>query len=140
MEIRETRDRIAIELDPRHIVTHDRVLTPLSQRITLSEHRPPRGAGVKRSDPHPEELALVEAAPEIAPYISALKQKGRKVVALALRQLLRLLREYPRESFLTAVAEAARYGLYDLDRLERMILRRRGPRLFSDRRKGAARQ
>ncbi len=45
VEIRETRDRIAIELDPRHIVTHDRVLTPLSQRITLSEHRPPRGAG-----------------------------------------------------------------------------------------------
>src|SRR5207248_737190 len=71
---------------PRHIVTHGRVLTPLSQRITLAEHRPPRGAGVKRSDPHPEELALVEAAPEIAPYISALKQKGRKAVALALRQ------------------------------------------------------
>jgi hypothetical protein len=62
VEVRETRDRIAIELDPRHIVTHDRVLTPLSQRITLAEHRPPRGAGVKRSDPHPEELALVEAA------------------------------------------------------------------------------
>jgi hypothetical protein len=34
------------------------------------------------------------------------------------------LREYPREPFLAAVAEAARYGLYDLDRLERMILRR----------------
>ena len=62
--------------------------------------------------------------PEIAPYITALKQKGRKVVALALRQLLRLLREYPREPFLASVAEAARYGLYDLDRLERMILRR----------------
>ena len=43
---------------------------------------------------------------------------------LALRQLLRLLREYPREPFLAAVEEAARYGLYDLDRLERMILRR----------------
>ena len=38
--------------------------------------------------------------------------------------MLRLLREYPREPFLAAVAEAARYGLYDLDRLERMILRR----------------
>jgi len=124
VEIRETRDQIAIELDARHIVTHDRVLTPLSQRITLAEHKPPRGEGVKRSDPHPEEQVLVEAAPEIAPYITALKQKGRKVVALALRQLLRLLREYPREPFLAAVAEAARYGLYDLDRLERMILRR----------------
>jgi hypothetical protein len=39
-------------------------------------------------------------------------------------QLLRLLREYPREPFLAAVREAAQYGLYDLDRLERMILRR----------------
>jgi hypothetical protein len=64
------------------------------------------------------------AALETALYMAALKQKSRKVVALALRQLLRLLREYPREPFLAAVQEAARYGLYDLDRLERMILRR----------------
>ena len=35
-----------------------------------------------------------------------------------------LLKEYPPEPFLAAVREAARYGLYDLDRLERMILRR----------------
>jgi hypothetical protein len=35
-----------------------------------------------------------------------------------------MVREYPREPFLSAVTEAAHYGLYDLDRLERMILRR----------------
>src|SRR3954453_15027826 len=124
VEVRETRDKIEIEMDARHIVTHVRAVTPLSQRITLAAHRPPRGEGVKRSDPHPEEKAIVEAAPETALYVAALKQKGRKVVALALRQLLRLLREYPREPFLAAVREAAQYGLYDLDRLERMILRR----------------
>jgi transposase len=124
VEVRETRDKIEIEMDARHIVTHARAVTPLSQRVTLAAHRPPRGEGVKRSDPHPEEKAIVEVAPETAPYVAALKQKSRKVVALALRQLLRLLREYPREPFLAAVQEAARYGLYDLDRLERMILRR----------------
>jgi transposase len=124
VEARETRDKIEIELDARNIVAHARVVEPMQQRITLAEHRPPRGQGVKRSDPHPEEKAIVEAAPEIEPYVTALKQKGRKVVALALRQLLRLLREYPREPFLAAVREAAQYGLYDLDRLERMILRR----------------
>src|SRR4051794_27734437 len=96
VEVRETRDKLEIELDARHIVTHDRALTPLHQRITLAEHKPPRGEGLRRSDPHPEEQALVTAAPEIAPYVAALKQKGRKVVALALRQLLRLLRDYPR--------------------------------------------
>jgi Homeodomain-like domain len=124
VEVRETRDKIEIEMDARHIVTHVRAVTPLSQRVTLAAHRPPRGEDVKRSDPHPEEKAIVEAAPETELYVAALKQKSRKVVALALRQLLRLLREYPREPFLAAVQEAARYGLYDLDRLERMILRR----------------
>jgi transposase len=124
VEVRETRAKIEIELDARHLVTHIRAVIPQSQRITLAEHRPPRGEGVKRSDPHPEEQAILQAAPEIAVYVTALKQKGRKVVALALRQLLRLLKEYPREPFLAAVREAAQYGLYDLDRLERMILRR----------------
>ena len=123
VEVRETRDKIEIELDARHIVAHVRAVTPQAQRITLAAHRPPRGAGVKR-DPHPEEQAILLAAPEIAAYVTALKQKGRKVVALALRQLLRLLKEYPREPFLAAVREAAQYGLYDLDRLERMILHR----------------
>ena len=56
--------------------------------------------------------------------MAALKTKGRKVVTLALRQLLRLVKEYPREPLLGAVGEATQYGLYDLDRLERMILRR----------------
>jgi transposase len=124
VEVRETKDNIEIQLDARHIVTHVRAWGPHPQRITLAEHKPPRGEGVKRSHPHPEEQAILHAAPELAAYVTALKQKGRKVVALALRQLLRLLKEYPREPFLAAVGEAAQYGLYDLDRLERMILRR----------------
>ena len=62
--------------------------------------------------------------PELADYVGALKQRSRKVITLALRQLLRLVREYPRQPLLSAVREASHYGLYDLDRLERMILRR----------------
>ena len=62
--------------------------------------------------------------PGCLPRRTPLRGSGRKVPGLALRQLLRLVREYPREPLLAAVREAARYGLYDLDRLERMILRR----------------
>jgi hypothetical protein len=47
---------------------------------------------------------------------------GRKRPTLSCK--LPLVREYPREPLLGAVSEACRYGLYDLDRLERMILRR----------------
>ena len=74
--------------------------------------------------PRSKQQAIVAATPEIETYVENLKRSGRKVTGLALRQLLRLLREYPREPFLAAIAEAAHYGLYDLDRVERMILRR----------------
>jgi transposase len=124
VEVRETRDNIEIQLDARHLVTHARIAEAEHQRVMLAAHRPPRGQGVQRPDPHPEEKAILAAAPELADYVAAVKQRGRKVVTFALRQLLRLVREYPREPLLGAVQEAARYGLYDLDRLERMILRR----------------
>ncbi len=124
MEVRETRDHVESELDARHIVKHKRIPTPDQVRVTLPEHRPPRGQGPGKRDPYPEETAILAAAPEIAPYVENLKRHGRKVIALVLRQLLRLLRDYPREAFLGAIEEAGRYGLYDLDRVERMILRR----------------
>jgi transposase len=123
-EVRESKGKIEIQLDARRLVTHRRIAEAENQRIMLAEHRPPRGQRAPRPDPHPEENAILAAAPELADYVAALKQRSRKVITLALRQLLRFVREYPREPLLGAVGEAARYGLYDLDRLERMILRR----------------
>lgn len=124
VEVRETRDKIELQLDARNLVTHARIAGAGYQRVMLAQHRPPRGQGVQRPDAHPEEKAILAAAPEMANYVAGMKQRGRKAPTLALRQLLRLVREYPREPLLAAVREAARYGLYDLDRLERMILRR----------------
>jgi transposase len=124
VEVRETKDKIDIQLDARRLVSHRRLAEAEHQRILLAEHRPPRGQGLPRPDPHPEEKAILAALPEMAEYVAALKQRSRKVLTLVLRQLWRLVREYPRQPLLAAVQEAARYGLYDLDRLERMILRR----------------
>jgi len=124
VEVRETKEKIEIQRDARRLVTHRRIAEAEHQRITLAEHRPVRGQRVVRPDPHPEEKAILSAAPELAEYVAGLKQRSRKVVTLALRQLLRFVREYPRDPLLGAVQEAARYGLYDLDRLERMILKR----------------
>ena len=124
VEVRETKDQIEIQLDARPLVRHRRLAETEHQRILLAEHRPPRGQGLPRPDPHPEEKAILAAVPEMAEYVAALKRRSRKVLTLVLRQLWRLVREYPRPPLLAAVEEAARYGLYDLDRLERMILRR----------------
>jgi transposase len=124
VEVRETKNQVVIQLDARNAVTHQRVAEAEYQRITVAAHRPPRGTSSPRPNPHPEEQLILQAAPEITDYVTALKQRSRKLVVLTLRQLLRLVRDYPREPLLAAVCEAAHYGLYDLDRVERMILRR----------------
>jgi len=124
VEVRETKDKVELQLDARNLVAHQRVPEAEHQRVLLPQHRPPRGQGIWRPNPYPEETLILQAAPEIADYLMALKQHSRKLVVLVLRQLLRLVREYPREPVLAAVHQAARYGLYDLDRVERMILRR----------------
>ena len=124
VQVRETKDKIEIQYGSRQSVSHARIIDPIGQRVTMREHRPVRGQGIKRSDPRPEEKTLCQLVPETAEYVQALKKRGRKPITLALRQLLRMAREYPRDAFVSALAEAARYGMYDLDRLERMVLRR----------------
>lgn len=124
VQVRETKDKIEIYYGSRQAVSHTRIIDPMGQRITVREHRPVRGHGIKRSDPRPEEKILCQLIPETAPYVQGLKKRGSRPVTLALRQLLRMAREYPRDAFLSALADAAHYGMYDLDRFERMILRR----------------
>jgi hypothetical protein len=53
-------------------------------------------------------MPSLTAAPELSDYVAGLKQQSRKVITLALRQLLRFVREYPREPLLGAVREDAR--------------------------------
>jgi transposase len=125
LEVRESQDRVVIYAGPREITTHAREVEPLSRYLFRPEHRPPRGQGGRGHDrePFPEEKDLRHRLPEIDGYLVALKRRGKLQTTLAFRQLLRMAREYPREPLLTAIQTAAHYGLYDLGRLERMVLR-----------------
>ena len=123
VEVREAQDRVEITYG-RHSVSHPRVEGATGQRVTTKEHRPPRGTGVKKTGPSPEEKTVSQLAPDLLDYVAALKKRGRKQTTLALRQLLRMIREYPQGPLREAIAEAQRYGLFDLDRVERMVLRR----------------
>jgi hypothetical protein len=124
LEVRETQDRVVIYAGPREITTHDREAEPRSRYVFRPEHRPPRGQGWRHDrEPFPEEKDLRRLLPDIEAYLDALKRRGKLQTTLALRQLLRMAREYPREPLLAAIQTAAHYGLYDLGRLERMVLR-----------------
>jgi transposase len=122
LEVRETKDRIDVYHGPRLVASHAKVLGRTFTRVTVPEHRPPRGARPS-AQPSPDEQALAQAAPPLPAYAAALKARSAGRGTLALRRLLALYREYPRVAVLQAVTLAQHYGLFDLDRLERLTLR-----------------
>ena len=123
LEVRETLERMDLYEGPRRVATHARAYGPCDTRVTDPTHRPPRGQGLsRRPQPAPEETEMLQLEPRVASYLKAFKQHiGDRRVPL--RKLLGMLREYPRDPFLSALAEAERYGLFDLNRLEKMVLR-----------------
>ena len=124
VQVRQTQDKIEIETHfSKPAVIHQRVIDPRHGKTTLQEHRIRRGQGRRRKQSGREEKLLLEITPELGPYIQQLQRKAKKHPTFALRQLLRMVREYPREPLCTAVGRAHKYGLYDLDRVESLLLR-----------------
>jgi transposase len=124
LEVRETLERVVLYDGPRRVASHARVHGPLDTRVTDPAHRPPRGQGLNRHrPPAPEQIEILEIEPRLISYLKAFKQYVGERRA-PLRRFLSMLRDYPREAFLAALAEAERYRLFDLDRLEKMVLRR----------------
>jgi transposase len=123
LEVRETKDTVEIFDGPRQLVTHKKTLDPLAARIWLKEHRPPRGEGTTARGCSAEEHELVRAVPELADYLAQLKRHAPTRGIRDVRRLARMVHDYPRGPLLDTVATASAYGLYDLDRVERMLLR-----------------
>ena len=101
------------------IATHRRCMGERDSRHTQAGHH----STPTRMKPGPaiEEMLLHDEHPTLARYAVALKQHGRGLRAL--RRLLELKRSYPAEPFLAAIEQALRYGLFDLGRVEALILK-----------------
>jgi transposase len=123
VEARETKDRIDVYDGPRRVASHQRVIESLDARVTAAEHRPPRGEGFLVRQVPTEEKRLFERVPESVAYVALLRKRGRGTLR-DLRWLLRMVDEYPRTPLIAALLEATQYGMSDLERLERMVLRR----------------
>jgi hypothetical protein len=130
VEVRQTKEQMEIYRGPRLIATHQRVIEPLRHKSRLPEHRRPHVQGPPHSDSAPEEKLLLERLPEIADYVQALKKRYPGRATLALRRLLRLVNDYPRTPLLEALQTARQYGLFDLERVETMILRKLASEYF----------
>ena len=123
VEVRQTKEHLEIYRGPRRVATHPRVLEPTGRKYRLPEHRRVRGQGPPPSAAALEEKLLLERLPEISEYLQTLKKRHAGRATVPLRHLLRLVNDYPRAPLLEALQAALHYGLFDLERVETMILR-----------------
>ena len=125
VEVRQTKEQMEIYRGPRLVAVHRRVLEPTGRKYRLPEHRYKRGQVPPRADFAPDESILLEKLPEIAAYLQALKKRYPGHYATPrLRRLLKMVNDYPRPVLLEAFETARHYGLFDLERVEKLILRK----------------
>jgi hypothetical protein len=74
--------------------------------------------------PSVEERQLCADSEVLNRYVAGLKKRSPGRGVSRLRRLLSMRRTYPREAFVAAIEKALQYGLYDLHRLEHLILER----------------
>jgi len=103
------------------IAVHRRLIGERDARSTLPGHhtipiRQGRGTAA-------EEALLAGHHPSLDRYTAALRQRGNAGNRRALRRLIEMKRTYPAGPFIAAIEQALRYGLFDLGRLEDLILK-----------------
>ncbi len=126
VEVRESKDRVRIFDGHRVVAEHRRLEEKSYARSTLPEHTQ-RGLWRRKRGNFrpelPEEQVLKAAGPELSALMAALQKKHDNRAAGFIRRLYRMYLDYPNEVLQKAVEEALQYGLLDLTRIERMVLR-----------------
>jgi hypothetical protein len=123
VEVRETRDRIQVFEGHREVANHVKVFGR-EQRVTEPSHRPPRGQGHQKAGPCREEVELLKVEPQLQGYIEVFRKRHPGRQLRLLKRLLSMVRDYPRQPFLAAIRTAQEYGMFDLERLDAMVLKR----------------
>ncbi len=124
LEVRETLDRVRFFDGHRLVGEREKAPFGAQRRLTLPEHKGESRRKNTVPQASPDELLLRKQGAEMVALIDALQKRfgGRGVRAV--KQLHRLWTDYPAEPVQQAIAEALRFGLTDLARIETMILAR----------------
>lgn len=132
VEVRETKDRVKIVFRHRVVTDHERQEERAGRRLTLPEHRH-RGRNPCKTTPPPplpEEGILRAQGAQFQSFVDALKTTHGGRATRGLRRLHQLFLDYPTEPLRQVLAQALRYRLLDLERIERMLLRHLSGELF----------
>ncbi len=117
-------EQVLVFCDQQQVGVHPRLIGQRQGEQRTEGHHLRLERRTPGTGPSPQEQALSGQAPVLDRYVAALKQRAPGRGVGKLRRLLELKRTYPAQPFLAAVTLALQYGLFDLNRLERLILER----------------
>jgi transposase len=122
LEVQKRWDKVLVYNKHKKVAEHDRLIDKRDAKVKAPGHHPPLMKEKVHRGPCREEKLLAGSDASLDQYIAELKKRSRGRGLAKLRRLLNLQRTYPRKPFLDAVGQALKYGLYDLTRLEKIIL------------------
>ena len=117
-------EQVLVFFGQQLVAEHPRLVGKRYTDHLIKSHHSSLQRGRAASGPSPQEQALTGHDPLLDQYVAALKKRSAGRGVARLRRLLELKRSYPAGPFLAAVKQALLYGLFDLSRLERLILER----------------
>jgi transposase len=123
VSVRESIDRIRIFDGHACIAVHARKPVGARVRETLPEHE----GHWRRREPPPasaEETTLRNAAADLGVLVDRLRARHGGQALRTVKRLHKIWLDYPTTPVVEAVEHALRHGLIDLERIERMVLRR----------------
>lgn len=122
LEVQKHWDRVLIFFQNQKVADHPRLIGKRRGRLTDPRHHQPLTRKKAFEGPSAEEKALCGHTEVLDRYVGELKKRSKGRGLTKLRGLLNLKRTYPQAALHAALQQALRYGLYDLQRLERIIL------------------
>lgn len=122
VEVLKSWDTITIYHKHQKLADHKRLIDKKDGKVTLPGHHQPLYNKKSKRVALKEEKALLGRSDTLDQYVAEIKKSSYGSGRRKLQKLLALQRTYPADAFETAVEKALHYGLYDLLRLENLIL------------------
>lgn len=122
VEVLKSWERITIHHKQKKVADHKRLIDKKDGKVTLPGHHQSHYNKKNKGVICPEEKALMGRSDILDRYVARIKKSSYGSGRRKLQKLLELQRTYPADAFEKAIETGLHYGLYDLSRLENLIL------------------
>ncbi len=116
-------NEIGVNYNHSEVARHARLIGRVNEQRKCEGHHTKKVWQFAQHKAGQTEQALVGQYDVLDAYVSEFKKRVRGRGLRSMTYLLHLKRTYPSDAFVAAVTRALTYGLYDLNRLEDLILR-----------------